>query len=222
MLTNLQISTIYGRINFQLKVGGGIMNWSLPYFGKKGTIKRIDFNNKEYTNKYIVYRYGCSSDEEAMFMIPKNETNMKLLIDNYYKELEDYLETYKSLYDDYTSSSNKRINKRLVSLIFIISIFMALLSIPFLATHTALGFIGVSLDVISFPIIGIGINLLIKEHDEEKKHDFIRRYKEYSNRYRVCARKDKENNTPTKYSAVTKDRTCENDLRLIKELKKNS
>lgn len=157
-----------------------------------------------------------------MFRIPKNERNMKLLIDNYYKELEDYLETYKSLYDDYTSSSNKRINKRLVSLIFIISIFMALLSIPFLATHTALGFIGVSLDVISFPIIGIGINLLIKERDEEKKHDFIRRYKEYSNRYRVCARKDKENNTPTKYSAVTKDRTCENDLRLIKELKKNN
>ena len=52
MLTNLQIFTICGRINFQLKVGGGIMNWSLPYFGKKGTIKRIDFNNKEYTNKY--------------------------------------------------------------------------------------------------------------------------------------------------------------------------
>ena len=59
------------------------------------------------------------------------------------ESLEDYLETYKSLYDDYTSSSSKRINKRLVSLIFIVSIFMALLSIPFLATHTALGFIGV-------------------------------------------------------------------------------
>ena len=93
---------------------------------------------------------------------------MRNIYDVTLKELEDYLETYKSLYDNYTSSSSKRINKRLVSLIFIISIFMALLSIPFLATHTALGFIGVSLDVISFPIIGIGINLLIKEHDEEK------------------------------------------------------
>lgn len=41
MLTNLQISTIYGRINFQLKVGGGIMNWSLPYFGKKVLLKEL-------------------------------------------------------------------------------------------------------------------------------------------------------------------------------------
>ena len=132
------------------------MNFKLPFYGKKGTIKDI----KEEQKYYVVYRYGLSEKEESIFYVPKNDNNLSLLMNNYNNDLKEYLDLNADKYDTYKQTRLKKaINKNSLKALYGISGAMILSSIPLFSTHEAIGFVGVLLDTIAIPTIVYGINV---------------------------------------------------------------
>ena len=81
------------------------MNYTLPYYGKKGTIAKIEEDKKFYK----VYRYGINKKDKYILEVPKNNLNKELLLNNYYNDLEDYLRLNKDKYKEYSKTKNKKV-----------------------------------------------------------------------------------------------------------------
>ena len=82
------------------------MNYTLPYYGKKGTIAKID-ENKRF---YLVSRYGTNKKEKYILEVPKTSLNKELLMQNYYNDLNEYLIISKDKYNEYYKSKDNKTN----------------------------------------------------------------------------------------------------------------
>ena len=194
------------------------MNFKLPFYGKKGTIKDI----KEDKKYYIVYRYGLSEKEESIFYVPKNDNNLSLLMDNYNDDLKEYLETNRDKYETYKKTRlNKDINKNSLKVLFGISGAMILSSIPLFNTHEAIGFIGVLLNTVAIPTAIYGTLEMIKKTKDDKKEVFIRQYNQMTNRYKTNAKEYNQENKETKYKGISTDKSNNPvvDLSITRKLK---
>lgn len=196
------------------------MNFELPDFGKKN-IKCIDFNSDNHN--IIVYRYGMKKGEEIIQKIPKKRNNEQDLINSFYKEMKDYLDTNVAKYESYNYTKlKKKLNKNLIKSLIFASIVMMGSSIPLLSTYGSLGFLGITLDVIALPTFIAGINLSTKQKNDDRKEKFIKEYEEIYNRYRVCANNDIKTIKPTEYRGISNDNANDKIYNINKkrELKK--
>lgn len=197
------------------------MNFNLPFYGKKGTIKSIVENEKSYT----VYRYELDGNDDIISNVPKNIKNYSLLIENYYNDLKGYLETYSSKYEFYKNSRlNKKVNSNLINVLMLLSVVMIGTSIPLLLNFESLGILGVTLDVLSIPALITTVRLSVKEFDDKKKISFIDEYQKMEYRYRLFNDEKTKQNNITKYTGLQKidEKNKVIDLNLVKELKKAS
>ena len=196
------------------------MNYSLPFYGKKGTISTIKENN----NNYIVNCYDFTGKDNIVLEVPKNNRNYNQLIDNYYKDLKEYLKANNNKYEYYnqTKKENKT-NKKTITLLKLISIAAIALSIPLLSTHEELGYIGITLNAISIPLLVSSINLTTKARKEEKKKKFINKYNELEHRLRIYNENKVKSYDQTKYMGVKSyEKEPKRDLNKILEKKKVS
>lgn len=196
------------------------MNYSLPFYGKKGTISNIEETDKNY----LVHRYDITGKENLTLKVPKNAKNYNLLLENYYTDLKDYLITNNNKYE--YCKKNKAKNKVKVKTIIYLklaSIALIAVSLPLLSTQSTLGYIGVALDVLAIPTIISSFKLSIKERNSEKSANFINKYNELEHRLRIYNENKSRTVSLTKYSGVkTNDKEPKRDLRKVLEKKKVS
>ena len=198
------------------------MNFNLPFYGKKGTIKKIE-EDKDY---YIVYRYGLNGKEETIFRIKKNKNNFKALYNNFYDDLYEYLNKAEEEYEK--SKRNKlkqKYNKNNIKGLFIISSILAITSIPLLNTHESLGYLGIILDTIAIPTTLVALNMTKKNIEDDKKIRFIKNYEQQKHRYETNKEDKPKNITKTTYKGISDNKENHiNDLRklLIKKPENNS
>ena len=197
------------------------MNFKLPFYDKKGTIKDI----KEDSKYYLVYRYGVNKDEEQLFYVPKNDSNLELLLNNYYSDLEGYLDANASKYYTYKKSRlNKRINYNMVKAMLGISTILFISSIPLINTHEAIGFVGVQLDTIAIPTAGYALKEFINKKKDNKKELFIKQYNNLSHKFQSSIKNKNRLKKDTIYQGLSKDynKTMINNLTKVKVLKNDS
>lgn len=196
------------------------MNFSLPFYGKKGTISKI----QEQDKYYIVSRYDINGKESFVTKVAKTTKNYNLLLENYYLDLKYYLVKYGNRYEEYKMTRlKKKININLVNLLKLAAIIMITSSIPLLLTHEALGYLGVVLDVLSIPVLVTSINLSLKDSNDKKKAEFINKYNELEHRLIMYNDNKEKTVNLTKYKGLKTDiKEPERDLTLIKEMKKAS
>lgn len=197
------------------------MNFKIPYFGKKGSIKDIKENNKFY----LVYRYGLTEKEETLFYVPKNKNNLKDLLDNYYSDLKEYLDINANKYETTKKTRLKKdINLGLIKIMSVASLTMLLASIPLLNTHNQIGFIGVTLDTLAIPTAVYAIGEFVKLHNDTKKAKFIKKYNQLRHKYQKGIRDNVKVNEKTVYHGLdyNKNKDHTNDLSKVKILKQDT
>lgn len=179
------------------------MNFKLPFYGKKGTIKDI----KEDEKYYIVYRYGLTNQEESIFYVPKNDNNLLLLMNNYNNDLKEYLEINSNKYETYKQTRLKKdINKNSLKILFAISGFMILSSIALFGTHEPIGFVGVILDTIAIPTTIYATSEMIKKRKDEQKEKFIKSYNKMNHKYKIGVKEYIKEKEETKYKGIITDK----------------
>ena len=194
------------------------MNFKLPFYGKKGTIKDIKEDNKYY----IVYRYGLSENEETIFYVPKNDNNLELLINNYNSDLRGYLDTNADKYETYQKTRlKKKININLVKALFGVSGITLLSSIPLFNTHEAIGFVGVILDTIATSTAIYATIEIVKKITDDKKAKYIKNYNQMNHKYQTSIKKYNQDMEETKFIGLVNDKTKKTivDLTKVKTLK---
>lgn len=194
------------------------MNFNLPFYEKKGTIKKIDEND----NFYLVYYYGFTPKEETLIAVQKNTKNFNSLCDNYYNDLKGYLEKNSVKYETYKYTKRKKIvNSKLIDILNLSTIILIGMSIPLLLNPNALFFLGITLNAISVPILLTSIKLSKEEKDDREKADFINKYNELEHRLRLYNQEKKQTKEETKYNGLTAIPDSNiRDLKITKEKKK--
>ena len=177
------------------------MNYSLPNNTvRPNGIKKIDFSNPHFIE---VHRYGIDDDNDIIQYVPNKRGNREKITEMYYDEMKKYLDAYAPKYESYNyTKSKKKIDKKLISLLIIGSILMFGTSVPLLGTHEALGFLGITLDVVAIPTLIAGISLGIKKSSDDKKEKFIKEYNDMSDRLRIYSVDKSKVNEPTKYNGI--------------------
>ena len=194
------------------------MNFKLPFYGKKGTIKDIKENDKYY----LVYRYGLTDNEETIFYVPKNDNNLSLLMDNYNYDLKEYIDINASKYETYKKNRLKKtVNINTIKSMLFLSSIMLLSSIPLFNTHEEIGFIGVILDTIAIPTIIYTTSEFMKKKNDDKKVKFINNYNQMSHKYKNNVKKYIQEKELTKYNGLVNDKSKKPvvDLTKVKALK---
>lgn len=196
------------------------MNYTLPYYGKKGTISNIKENERYYQTE----RYGLNKKETYILNVPKNKKNEELIIKNYYDDLKEYLNINKEKYNIYKEKRSKtKINSLKTNILKLSSITMIAISIPLLLTHDIRGYIGITLDILSIPIIITSIKNSINERQDKKRKQFINKYNDLEHRLRIYNEKKSKNKTLTQYTSLkTYNKEPIRDLNKKLELKKAS
>lgn len=195
------------------------MNYTLPYYGKKGTISKIEESEKSYQ----VYRYGMNKKDKYILEVPRSQKNKELLINNYYNDLYNYLNVNKEKYEQYKNTNHKKhINLNLLKLIGIV---MLSSSIPLLQTYDILGYIGIALDILSIPVVISVVKLSIDEKKMENQNKFIEKYDKLQHRLRIYNEKQEKSHELTKYNGLVKEnkepeRDINKKLKLKPEIKK--
>lgn len=197
------------------------MNMQLESFGKKGTIKKIETGDKHY----IVYQYGAVRNEETITYVPKNQENYELLVENYYKDLKEYLDYNKDKYETYQKTRlKKKINPNVINLLNIAGIILIGTSIPMLLTTGTLLYLGMSLDLIAIPLLIKSANLSMKEKENNKKETFLKKYRDRENRLRTYNQEKNKCHTETNYKGIDKNLSPNKviDLNIARKKKKSS
>ena len=196
------------------------MNYTLPFYNKKGTISKIEEKEK----RYQVYRYGINKNETYILEVPKKGKNKEFLINNYYNDLVDYLNTNKEKYEHYQKDNkNNKIKNKHINLLKIIGLSMLGTSIPLLLTYDFLGYIGITLDILTIPVILTIIKLTKEKKKNDNKTKFINKYNELKHKLKIYTEKQNKNYELTKYSSLMKDtKEPKRDINKVLERKKVS
>lgn len=100
----------------------------LPFFGKRGTMATLIEEDKNYK----VELYGQDGLNNNVFFIKKTSKNKEQLLENYYRNLEEYL-TLEDTKEKYTSLKEEEkaqktlLNKKLVEMLLSISILIGVI-----------------------------------------------------------------------------------------------
>lgn len=195
------------------------MNFKLPYYDKKGTIKDIVEVEEDGIEYYLVYRYGGNEKEEVLPQkVSKKPKNYNYLCENYYNDLKEYLTQNSAKYETYKHTKPKRsINENLINILKASAIIMNGASIPFLLNSSYLFFIGITLNTLSLPFLLTSINLSAKETANKKKNNFINQYDKLEHKLRLHKQELKEVKKETRYNGLTSVPSRTRDLTMTKK-----
>lgn len=196
---------------------GRMLNLSLPFYGKRGSISKIFETEKNYS----VTKYGINGKEELSLIIPKKYKNYVGLMQNYYQDLKGYLEsTYHYYLECRSTRLKKEINIKKVQLGTCASIggfaIGSILMTGFLssAITEAMAYVGLVIAASSISGFCATRNLTKTYKKDKEKADFIERFnslnRSLENYYRAFDQSKEQ--TPTKFNGLNKDKTVGNTL----------
>lgn len=124
----------------------------LPFYGIGGTICRIEEAEESYYK--VLYNQDGSINPLKIPVPKKKKKNFKYLLDDYFKDLGNYLDKFKNKHIELETSTYKEVltNKQFI-LLSIITFLASIFSIPFLFTTTIIGLIFSTVSILSLYIV---------------------------------------------------------------------
>ena len=197
---------------------------SLPFFGKINSICKIIKVDDDENKYYIVKRYDHKGNEKKEdFIVPINPKNTKGIIEDYCKDIKDYLIKDEKKYNEYKTK------KKIFNFNISTSTIKSLEIISNLGICLGTVLTGLSFSLISMPILlysgviilvisGIG-NVVVGDINKEViQTEFINTYDNYSkqlNEYKSYL-DSKLKTKPTEYNGLTKEKNKGNSIKLKK------
>ena len=193
-------------------------NKTLPFSGKKGTIKEI----KEDGKYFIVERWGATEkDKTTTLYVPNTEENYNALNKEYTDSLRMYINNNKNKYEIYCRDiKTKRYSYKSLYSVMAVSLLIIGLSVPLLFTNDIRGLIGIQLSFYSFMAFSIASRFFVENKIEDRKKKFISEHEEIVNECNHLEQKTKNKITEkTHYSVLEKleDPVKENNLVKVRE-----
>ena len=194
-------------------------NKTLPFAGKKGTIKEI----KEDGKYFIVERWGATEkDETTTLYVPNTEENYNALNKEYTDSLKACINKNSSKYEIYCRDiKTKRYSYKSLCSVMAASLLMVGLSVPLLLTNDIRGLIGVQLSVYSLMAFGIATRFFIENKIEDRKKKFISEHEEKLDEcnHLIEKTKNREFTEKTHYSVLENDKNpvIEKDIVKVRE-----
>lgn len=176
-----------------------MLHLKIPFY-EVGRIALI----REEKNKYIVDRYNINGEIGKSLVINKKNKNLEELLDNYYCDLNGYLEFNRDKFEECKKNSFKNISymKNFKNLKFVSFALSFLPLVGFLLDSGLLISIGVGLDFIFIPAFLVLESGSKQYAREEKKYNFAKTYINYVNDLKQNNKVKSKNINPTKYSTV--------------------
>lgn len=193
---------IFEKNNSQIEENNLLLQ-KLPFYGVGGSIYRIEEADEAYYK--ILYNQDGSINPNKIPVPKKKKKNLKYLLDDYFKDLSNYLDKYKDKHIELDNNNYKEVltNKQFIllsSVTFLASIF----SIPFLFTTTTIGLVFSAISILSLYIV---CDIHKKDVKNINERDiFINQYKElekYLKDYNT-GNTDVKTIIKTRYSSVKK------------------
>lgn len=208
-----------------------VIKKSLPFYGKSGTISRIEtiyddtYTDTPRVSYYLKYEYDKNGNEKSYQIVPKKKH--KELEDSYYNDLNMYLKANADKYHTYKSTRLKKTRKDteiytdilISSLIMLSGIGLTIKSLS-LGVDAGTTYLGVviagaagSYDLIS----GMDLVALIKDN---KKKKFINKYEALQsdlNNYNIRSEGKSKDNV-TRYKGISNEKMMGNTLKKTKTL----
>lgn len=201
-----------------------ISNESLPYFGKINSISKIIKVDNGKEKYYLIKRYDTDGNErDEEFFVPINLENTKGIMEDFCKDLKDYL----------AKNEKKYVELKKKKKLFDNELFLNKLGLfeKFSRAGICLGtlLVGLTISVISIPVFflfgmcilvvsGVGVVVVRDVNKELDESKFVSSYDEYSrklNDFRSCL-ESKFKNEVTKYNGLGKGKSMGNSLRMKK------
>lgn len=156
----------------------------IPFYGKKGTICRIEVSKDSEGNELCYHTVVYHEDgtiHPTKINTPRNKgKNLTLLLESYYKELKKYLEFHSHQYLDYKNTGLKKLfnKKKLQALIFLFGILtFAALGI-FFQTMGLVSFLSAVTAGITGLVTGIQAKGYLEVIKDEKQQKTLHEYEE--------------------------------------------
>lgn len=124
----------------------------LPFYGIGGTICRIEEAEESYYK--VLYNQDGSINPLKIPVPKKKKKNFKYLLDDYFKDLGNYLDMFKNKHIELETNTYKEVltNKQFI-LLSTITFLASIFSIPFLFTTTIIGLIFSAVSILSLYIV---------------------------------------------------------------------
>ena len=167
--------TLFRKDNKLSNDNNNLLLQELPFYGIGGTIYRIEEAEEAYYK--VLYNQDGSINLNKIPVPKKKKRNLQYLLDDYFKDLSNYLDKFNNKYIEFENNTYKEIltNKQFI-LLLIITFLSSIFSIPFLFTTTTTGLIFSTVSVLSLYIV-----CDIHKKDAQtvnSRNVFIKQYKE--------------------------------------------
>lgn len=174
----------------------------IPFYGIAGSISHIEEAKDSYYK--ILYNVDGTINKNKIPVPKKKTKNKKYLLNDYYNDLEKYLERNESQYLEYKNTNIiPTLSKKQFIALASVTGLASLASLPFLAATTWVGLIFGTVSVFSLYVI---CEIYKKDRDKIKnQQDFINSYNEYKRNlvdYRTNNQLDKEKINKTTYTQI--------------------
>ena len=197
-----------------------MLNKSLPFYGRKGSINEL----KETEKNYNVSTYNIEGKKNQNTMIIKKTTqNKNELLKSYYKDVKEYLKTNNEKYENAIHIKDIDFpNTKLIEIIFILSIVLAIAPL----TTALIGMTSLMTAIYSLAVgipFSIAATIILKKIEkQDKKNKFIKEYSNLNKEY-VTFYSENKNVKNTKSQEIKPiNRNKENNYKYIKERKKSN
>ena len=186
-----------------------MLSLKIPFY-EPGRIAKIEEKDK----CFIVDRYGIDDKIDKSFVISNKGNNFNELLENYYSDLEGYLNYYRNKYDNSLGNVFDKIGymKYFKNIKYLFAFLAVMPVMGVLIESTILTIMGLILELVFVPSFVI-LDKYSRFYDAEKeKSAFIKEYGDYFKLLDVYNKgRSKKSVSPTKYKGVNKpiDRTKE-------------
>ena len=200
----------------------------IPFFGKKGTICRVEDDKLEDTYKVVVYNHDGTINPIKITTPKRKGKNLSAVTEEYYNDLKKYLDFTNTEYMNCKNNRlHKQINKKQLKIAGIISITMTILSFPALISSIqVISYIGAIVEASSLLFLYITYDLKKKVQNDEKKKTFIEQYNRYQEKLVMYNQKQSQNTKlkhtqyteiPNKTTSISLENTKSKTKILVKE-----
>lgn len=203
----------------------------LPFYGKAGSISKIEAISKEdHVHHYLRYEYDIKGHEKQPQMVPKRQFNK--LKENYFQDLKEWLACNQSKYLEKKSKLYSPKNNNFKKICMDAVLFLGVAMSGFVLACLSINAIGMGLATgFGITVFGVAGTFGVMKATEavnykinEKNLAFCEQYKNCEqkiNEYNIERDRIKKNkNNFTKYQGIVLDKCNENTLKKTRVLEK--
>ena len=203
----------------------------LPFYGKAGSISKIEAISKEdHVHHYLRYEYDVKGHEKQPQMVPKRQFNK--LKENYFQDLKEWLACNQSKYLEKKSKLYSPKNNNFKKIFTDAVLFLGVAMSGFVLACLSINAVGMGLATgFGITVFGVAGTFGIMKATEAANYKVNKRNLSFCEQYKSCEQKineynierdriKKNKNNFTKYQGIMIDKSNENTLKKIRVLEK--